>query len=47
MDSARLRQRMSDAARERVLHRYTIGHMVQGYLDATRLVDGVERFVET
>ena len=40
-----LRQRCGAAGRQLVLRKYTVPNMVQGFLDATRLVDQVERRV--
>jgi glycosyltransferase involved in cell wall biosynthesis len=42
----KLRAACGAAGRRAVLQKYTIGNMVQGFLDATRLVDGRQRQVE-
>ncbi len=41
----RLHAAMSQAALDTVERKFTLGNMVQGFLDATRVVDGVERNV--
>jgi glycosyltransferase involved in cell wall biosynthesis len=47
MEETELRDRLGANALETVLTRYTIENMVQGFLDATRLVDGKRRSVVT
>lgn len=45
LDDPALRQRLSAAALQQVTEHYTLPNMVQGFLDAAILVDGVQRKV--
>lgn len=46
LGDAKLREKMSTAALRRVTEEFTLPNMVQGFLDATKLVDGQSRTVQ-